>query len=107
MKRKNIIYKLWAMLISLGYKQLEVCEYKEIKNSLLVHLGVDSMGLMQLMVMAECDFGVEWKMHKVSIATLSTLGAIADYLSTELSHEAAPVVTLREEAVKVGYYSEV
>ncbi|WP_167856904.1 acyl carrier protein [Hymenobacter aquaticus] len=98
MEKKDIIRRLWEMLIDAGYERFTNCSPDEIKDELLVDLGLDSMGLLHLMVGIETEFGIEWRANDVNALTLSTLHTIASFLLMEAHNAVVHTYGLAREA---------
>ncbi|MCB2376585.1 acyl carrier protein [Hymenobacter sp. BT635] len=98
MEKKEIIRRLWELLIDAGYERFSNCSPEELKDELLVDLGLDSMGLLHLMVGIETEFGIEWRTSDVNSLTLSTLNTIASFLVMEAHNEVVQSYGAGQEA---------
>ncbi|WP_167852125.1 acyl carrier protein [Hymenobacter elongatus] len=107
MKKKEVIRRLWELLIEAGYERFLNCSPEELKDELLVDLGLDSMGLLHLMVGIETEFGIEWRASDVNATTLSTLDTIASFLLMETHNEIVQTYALAQHAVAGKAYFQV
>jgi acyl carrier protein len=107
MKKKEIIRQLWELLIEAGYERFRNCSPEELKDELLVDLGLDSMGLLHLMVGIETEFGIEWRANDVNALTLSTLDTIASFLLMETHNELVQNYAGAQHAVVEEAYFQV
>ena len=98
---------MWELLIDAGYDRFRNFGPEEIKDELLVDLGLDSMGLLNLMIGIETEFGLEWRINEVNTITLSSLSTIASFILMEAHNEVVQNYAAAQESFAPESYFEV
>lgn len=100
MNKGQLNQRLLDMITGSGYPQFKLLEAEQIKDVRLATLGVDSIGMLKVLIEIEHEFGIDWDNTDLAGGNLSTIDHISTYLLDTLYPE-LPALTQEVPLQKV------